>query len=48
MNISYQFLKIGFFLAQDGLEPVLKQMAGSAIATVEGDGLSRQQTPHDG
>jgi hypothetical protein len=46
MNIAKQFLEIDFFLTQNRLVAVLKEMAVAPVSSVETDGIPGQQTSH--
>ena len=42
MDISDQFLEIDFFLTENRLVAVLKEMAVAPVSSVEGDGITCQ------
>jgi hypothetical protein len=48
MDIRDQFQKVGVLLAENGLVPVLKQVAASPVPAVETHGVSRQKPLHNG
>ena len=47
MNVADEFQKVRIFLANDGFVAVLKKVATSFMALVEGNGISSHETPHD-
>jgi hypothetical protein len=47
MNVTHQLEQIGFFLADDGFITVLKEVPGAAVAAVEGDRITGQQSAHE-
>ena len=47
MNISDQFEQVGFLLADNGLVPVLENMPGAAMPSIESNGISGEQTAHE-
>ena len=47
MNVADEFQKVRSFLANDGFVAVLKKVATSFMALVEGNGIACHKTPHD-
>jgi hypothetical protein len=47
VNVPDQFLEIGVFLAQHGLETILKQGAVTKMPAIEISGVPRHEAPHD-
>ena len=47
MNVADEFQKVRSFLANDGFVAVLKKVAASFMALVEGNGISSHETAHD-
>jgi hypothetical protein len=41
MDVPYEFQQIRFFFHEGGLVPVLDEMTGPLVATIEGPGVSR-------
>jgi hypothetical protein len=42
VDVTDQFLEIDFFLAENRLVAVLKEMAVTPVSSIEGDGISIQ------
>jgi len=47
VNIAYEFLQVGVFLADDGFVSILKKLATALIAAVKADGVTRKQSSHE-
>ena len=47
VDVSYQREEIGFFVANDGVVPILKQVARAAVLAIEDHGIAREHPPHD-
>lgn len=47
MNAANQFLDIDIFLAEDGFVPILEEMTGSAMPSVEANDVPGQQPAHN-
>jgi hypothetical protein len=47
MNIPNQFPEVDIFLADDGLVPILEEMAVAAVTTVEVTGVTCQEATHE-
>jgi hypothetical protein len=47
VDVTDKFQKIGIFLAQNGLDPVLKKMAVSAVGSVIPESITGQEAAHD-
>jgi hypothetical protein len=47
VNIPNQFSKIGLFLADDGFETVLKQLAPAAMSMVKRNHITREKASHE-
>jgi hypothetical protein len=47
MNISNQFEKVVFLVANNRLVPVLEKMAGAMVPEVEGHCVPGQKSPHE-
>ena len=48
MDVTHQLQQVGVFLTQYGFIPVLKQVTGTPVTSVETNGVAGQQPPHDG
>ena len=47
MDVSYEFLEVDFLFADDRLVAVLKELAVTVMTVVEGDGVTREELPHE-
>ena len=47
MDVSYEFLEVGFLFADDRLVAVLKELAVTVMTVVEGDGVTGEELPHE-
>ena len=47
VDVAHKLKQIRFLLAEEGLIPVLKEVAGTALPPVELLGISGEQTSHD-
>ena len=48
VNVAHQFQKVRFFLAENRLVTILKEMSVTLVTAVEANGVAGQQAPHDG
>jgi hypothetical protein len=48
VDVAEQLQEVRLFLHQDGLEAVLEEVAGAAVAAVEVDGIPGEQAAHQG
>jgi len=48
VNVSNKFQKVDVLLAQNGLKTVLEKVPVSAVRSIEPQGITGQETPHDG
>jgi hypothetical protein len=46
MDASYQFQQIRFFVHEDGLVPVVEEVSGTPVASIERPGITRQEASH--
>ncbi|BDV42290.1 hypothetical protein GURASL_12130 [Geotalea uraniireducens] len=46
MNVPNELQKVGIFLADDRLVPILEEMPASIVSEVEDDGVTGQQPTH--
>jgi hypothetical protein len=46
VEIAHQLQKVSLLLHHDGAVPVLEEMAGAPVASVEGPSIPREEAPH--
>ena len=47
MDVAHKFQEVGLFFAEDGFIAIFEEVAGSLMAFIKGDCVSREESSHD-